>query len=185
MLWPFPGNTKITTPWNDPRPISNPGEHPHGAIDIGTQTGSKIVAPEPGGLYLYFAVRPNFVVHWPGKEMESFPYRNYFYDMFGGIAVLRGESGLTHVFAHLYMNTMHNKQRHDWAFQEQREDSRFPVFSFMAGEIKVREGDFIGETGNSGYSSGPHCHYEIHNGFIWQNWKDRPDPEKIEWENFR
>jgi hypothetical protein len=181
MIWPCPGNNRITTPWDDPRPISNPGKHVHGAIDIQTGIGSPIVAPEAGGLYLYFSIRSMDRQYWPQNEMKEFPFRNYFYDMYGGVAVLKGDSGMTHLFSHLYMNPMHNRQRHDWVYIEQKEDTRFPVFCMMAGEIKVEAGEKIGESGNSGFSSGPHVHYEIHEGFRWQKWNDRPDPEKINW----
>ena len=43
MLWAFPGNIKITAGFHEPRPMSNPGEHPHGAIDIATKIGSAIL----------------------------------------------------------------------------------------------------------------------------------------------
>ncbi len=184
MKWPFPGNVKITTPWDDPRPVSNPGQHPHGAIDIGTKVGSPIVAPEKGKLYYYFARRPESGIYWPGKELSHFPYRNYFYDMFGGVIVLKGESGLTHVFTHGYMNQLYNGEDHAWEYIEQKADARFPLFAMLTEEIEVFPGAVIGKTGNAGYSSGPHCHYEIHEGFKWQDWNDRPDPEKIDWEDF-
>ena len=182
MIWPCPGNFNISTPWDDPRPVSNPGKHVHGGIDIKTSIGSTIVAPEDGGLFLYFSIRKEGGLYWPSGEMSDFPFRNYFYDMFGGIAILRGKSGLTHLFAHMYMNPMHNKTKHDWVYIEQKKDTRFPIFCFMAGEIKVKAGEKIGESGNSGFSSGPHIHYETHDGFRWQNWGDRPDPEKFNWE---
>jgi murein DD-endopeptidase MepM/ murein hydrolase activator NlpD len=182
MIWPCPRNTNITTPWDDPRPVTNPGKHVHGAIDIGTPVGAPIVAPESGELSLYFSVRHQDEVYWPTGEMSDFPFRNYFYDMFGGVAVLRGESGMTHLFAHMYMNPMHNKTNYNWIYKEQRADARFPVFCFIAGEIKIKSGEKIGEAGNSGFSFGSHVHYEIHEGFKWQPWGDRPDPEKIKWE---
>lgn len=185
MIWPFPGNTNITTQWDDPRPVSNPGEHPHAAIDIGLKVGSQILAPERGKLYLYCAIRHKDGVYWPANEMIHFPYRNYFYDMYGAILVLKGDSGLTHLFAHSYMKQLHNNSTHDWAYIEQKADLRFPIFCMLAGEIEVFAGATIGRTGNAGYSSGPHCHYEQHEGFIWQDWKDRPDPEKVDWEEFK
>lgn len=185
MIWPFPGNTLITTPWDDPRPVGNPGKHVHGGIDIGCRTGSRIVAPEDGGLCLYYARRMQDGQYWPAGTLDDFPFRNYFYDMFGGVAVLRGSSGKTHVFTHLYAKQMNNNARHDWAVIEEPGKKRFPLLAHMAGEIRIRKGEFICYTGDSGFSSGPHCHYEIHDGFKWQDWGERPDPEKIDWEEFR
>jgi len=185
VIWPLPGNTKITTPWNDPRPISNPGEHVHGAIDIKTAIGSEIRAPENGILFYYFGIRSKDGVYWPADELRGFPYRNYFYDMYGGIAVLKGISGLTHVFAHLYMNSMYNKVNHEWKYSEQTQDKRFPVFGFLSDEYPVSKGEKIGESGNSGFSSGPHVHYEVHEGWKWQDWRRRLDPASFTWEDFK
>lgn len=185
MLWAFPENNRITAGFHEPRPISNPGEHPHGAIDIATPIGSSILAPERGKLIMYFARRPKDKIYWKSGEMNHFPYRNYFYDMYGGLLVLKGESGMTHVFTHIYMNQMHNKEQHDWAYIEEKANERFPIFCMMAGEIEVGKGAKIGVTGNSGYSTGAHCHYEIHQGFKWQKHTDRPNPQEISWEEFK
>lgn len=180
MKWPIINHRIITTPWDDPRPISNPGEHPHGAVDIKTPIGAEIVAPEDGMLFLYYAFRQvSEPKSWPNDGSNTFPWRNYFYDMFGGIIVLKGESGYTHLFAHSYINQLHNKTRHDWVAIEEKAAKRFPLTAMLAGGIRAREGEKIGETGNAGYSTGPHCHYEIHKGFKWQRWEDRPDPRVI------
>jgi murein DD-endopeptidase MepM/ murein hydrolase activator NlpD len=184
MVWPLPGNVKITAGFHDQRPVLNPGEHVHGAIDISTKNGSPIIAPERGKLIMYFARRPKDGVYWPSGEMNHFPYRNYFYDMYGGLLVLKGDSGFTHVFTHIYMNQMHNKEQHDWAYIEEKANERFPIFCMIAGEIEVLKGAKIGVTGNSGFSTGSHCHYEMHKGFKYQKHIDRPNPQEIIWEDF-
>lgn len=185
MLWPFPGNTRITAGFDDPRPMSSPGKHKHGAIDIGTAEGSQIVAPEKGELFYYFGTRPHDSMYWPQGEMKGFPYRNYFYDMYGALLILKGQSGITHIFTHIYMNQIFNKENCEWAYYEEKLSARFPLFCFKSNEVIVYEGAKIGVTGNSGYSTAPHCHYELHKGFIWQDWADRPNPEKINWKNFQ
>jgi hypothetical protein len=183
MKWPFPGNTKITTPWDEPRPISNPGQHVHGAIDVKADVNSPIIAPEYGELYLYWAIRHEDGVSWPYDGSNTFPWKNYFYDMFGGIIVLKGASGKAHLFAHSYINQLHNKRRHDWASLEEIKSKRFPLTAMLAGGIHVQKGEQIGWAGNAGFSTGPHAHYEIHNGFKWTPWGNRPDPEMIGWED--
>lgn len=179
--WPIPSSANVTAKWDEPRPMTNPGKHVHGGIDIATKIGTDILAPEQGSLFLYYAIRNKETESWPNDGTNTFPWKNYFYDMFGGIIVLKGDSGLTHLFAHSYINQLYNKSRHDWEAIEEKKASRFPLTAMMAGGIRVYQGDKIGEVGNAGYSSGPHCHYEIHNGFKWDKWEDRPDPLFLEY----
>jgi hypothetical protein len=119
--------------------------------------------------------------------MIDMPYRNYFYDMFGGILVLKGSSGMTHVFAHIYGNQLFNKLDFNWkdCYMEQKAADRFPIFCWKSKMKEVSSGEHIGFTGDSGHSSGPHCHYEVHQGFVWQDWAKRLDPERFVWEAFR
>ena len=184
MLWPFPNNTRITAGFNESRPLAKPGAHKHGAIDIGLKVGSQIIAPEIGMLFGYIAIRPAEDLYWPSNEITNNPYKNYFYDMFGGILILKGESGITHIFAHLYGNQLLNKIDLNWknTFKEEKESLRFPLLCFQSKEQEVFEGADIGVSGNAGYSTSAHCHYEMHNGFIWQKHEVRPNPEKIDWE---
>lgn len=185
MIWPFPGNTRITHKWNEPRPVSNPGKHNHGAVDIGLKIGSRIIAPERGEMYKYCATRFKDGQYWPSDNGPVFPFKNYFYDMYGGIIVLKGESGITHVFCHIYQNQLFNKEDHEWVYVEQKKDDRFPLNCYISGPFEVFPGSELGETGNSGFSTAPHCHYEQHEGWGWQDHNDRPDPEEVEWEDFR
>jgi len=185
MLWAFPGNTKITTGFHEPRPVKNPGEHKHGAIDIETKINSLIVAPEKGKMFQFFSIRPHDSMYWNHKELVGIPYKNYFYDMFGGLIILKGASGFTHIFAHIYMNKMFNSDSYlEWKYKEEKLNARFPLFCFQSEEVEVFEGAEIGNTGNSGYSSGPHCHYEIHHGYKWERWENRVNPQEIIWNNF-
>lgn len=176
MIWPFPGNTLITSGFSSPRPMSNPGEHIHGAIDVKAAIGSEIIAPERGFLYKYCAIRYKDGQYWDVGALQEFPYKNYFYDMFGGIIVLKGDSGITHIFAHIYQNQLYNKESCEWKYIEEKKESRFPVHAYITEPYEVFKGEHLGYTGNSGYSTGAHCHYEQHRGFVWQKHEDRPNP---------
>lgn len=188
LVWPFPNNTRITTPWNQMRPVSNPS-HFHGAIDIATLSGSAIIAPESGTVVYYNATRPEGKdgksIYWKPDEMVGFPFKNYFYDIYGTCAILQGRSGITHLFAHLYQNPTFNNMENKWNYVEEKEDKRFPLHCYITEPEEIFAEAEIGLTGNAGFSSGPHCHYELHEGYKWQDWKDRIDPEKIEWKDFK
>lgn len=181
-----PVQGRITAKYNQMRPLTAPVKtHIHGAIDIGASVGTPIVAPETGYLYYYKAVRPNNErwneVKWLNGDFE---FQNYFYDVYGSIIILIGaKSGLWHVIAHSYWNQLYNKGVIDKAlfkYQEQRADSRFPVFAYhtLDSSIKVFEGAKIGEVGNAGFSTGAHAHIEIHEG-KWQKHEDRVNPEVV------
>lgn len=120
--------------------------------------------------------------------------RNYFYDMYGSVLLLMGESGLAHVFAHSYFNQVFNKGLHGRSLFEYTEEpgkKRFPAIALhtLSSPHYVLAGDHIGYAGDAGFSSGPHIHYEIHRGREWIPWASRPRPEELfpdiwkEWKN--
>jgi hypothetical protein len=184
MIKPVPG-ARVTARYDQPRPLSNPGQHIHGATDYAALAGSKIIAPEEGLLYYYIAQRPESRPTWELKiEGVRFPFSNYFYDTFGGIIILSGASGMVHLFAHCYINQLYNKgiiESAKWRTNEQSDEVRWPITTLHTlGTISaVEAGDTIGFVGNAGYSTGPHVHAEIHNGWEWTDYSDRADPETI------
>lgn len=177
-------NPKITADFYEMRPLSaNVKTHIHGAVDIGAPTGTTIYAPEDGEFFYYVSIRPSHNMYWPkspkinGKE---FPFGNYFYDMYGGVTVLFSEDRKrTHIFTHAFMNQLFNKKIKVEKIVEQPEKKRFCIFCIYSKPKKIKEGDLLSYVGDAGYSTGPHLHYEIHNGLKWNKHEDRINPMEL------
>lgn len=108
---------------------------------------------------------------------------HYFYDTYGGVVVLLGESNLTHVFTHSYANQIYNHSpiHSTWKYTESRDDERWPVMVWHTFDdlIRVTEGQLIAAVGNAGFSTGAHTHYEIHRGREYREPLARTDPKEI------
>lgn len=188
MTWPVPGG-QITAGFDQMRPLSvSPGQrwHKHGAIDIAAPVGTPILACERGMLYYFAAIRPNRDRDMYELKLEHGPFdfggKAYFYDVFGALAILLGDSGVTHIFAHSWINQLFNEppKRVRWRYKESPKVERFPLCAFftMNGYGRhVHPGDEIAYVGNAGYSTGAHAHYEMHGGRAWQRWEHRPRPD--------
>ena len=187
MIKPVEG--RISAGFYEPRPLSNPGEHIHGAVDIAAAVGSIIRAPESGTVFAYIGIRQKEVIYWPAMPTihdKPFHWCNYFYDMYGGILVLQAHNcnpritTRTHIMTHCYGNQIFNLSilgdfPQHWI--EENEDKRFPIHGHYSDSIVIKEGDPIGFVGNAGYSTGSHMHHEIHHGYKWEKHEDRINPE--------
>ncbi len=180
-----PVDGPITTKFSEPRPLSKPPEertHIHGAVDIASPSGTPIKAPEAGTVFVWCAYRIEPGTYWPATPIvhgHEFPFRNYFYDTFGGVIVLKGRC--THVITHSYANQLFNKGLHTFGGTvEEVDDKRFPIHAVYSRRIEVKRGATIGFVGNAGYSTGPHIHWEIHSAAGWQRWEARVNPEQWE-----
>lgn len=189
MIWPVPGRTEISAGFNQPRPLhsENPS-HLHGSVDIPGLIGDRIIAPETGKVMVMFNHRDSkhgINALWPDDRMNKYPFRNYFTDVFGPIIILESVTGMTHVFAHTYMEQNHDNIYRDfkWEYTEQKADDVHFFFSFYTEKRWVEAGSLIGYMGNSGHTEGVHLHYEIHSGTDWQRWEKRVNPELISWED--
>lgn len=182
---------KLTAPFNQPRPLGKKrSTHIHGAIDIAPDQSNVIVAPEAGLLRGYVAVRPTDGMHWPAAIMIdnlTFPFANYFYDMFGGVLILRVPNGSrnntlrTHVITHSWGNQIFDGHPLDTArthWIEESDEKRFPIHAIYTDEIKVGKGQTIGRVGNAGFSTGKHIHWECHHGYRWQRHDERINPQE-------
>jgi len=187
MQHPLPGS-RISASYEQKRPLSVPMDrrtHVHGAIDIVADVGTPILAPERGMLYYFAAFRHDRSRTLAELNLDGEPFdfagRPYFYDVFGGIIILLGNSGKTHLLAHSFMNQLFNSPpvRVRWKYKESLKVERWPLTAFYTTNgygRHVEEGDTIGAVGNAGYSTGAHVHWEIHNGRRWQEYADRPNP---------
>lgn len=175
----------ITSKFNEPRPLSDPGKHIHGAIDIAAKVNTVIQAPESGTVFGFCAFRPKKGLTWgeaPIIHERVFSWVNYFYDTYGGLIVLKSEDfKRTHIITHSYQRQIFKVAFRDlqkYPYEEAAE-KRFPLFCWYSDFKYVAEGEMIGYVGNAGYSTGPHVHWEIHNGEFWNEHNKRINPESV------
>lgn len=169
---------KLVGDFQELRPLVGKKTHSHGACDYSGPVGSKICAAEGGRLFYYAGFREEKTL-WAPDEITELPFKNYFYDTYGGIAILVGDSGRTYLYCHLYMNQIFNNYgvNEKWTYIEERAEKRFPKHAFLSSTRIVHPGEIICGVGNAGYSLGPHLHLEIHPTFKWYKYEDRVDPE--------
>lgn len=113
--------------------------HFHSGLDIRTQqkTGFPIRAPQDGEVSRI--------------KVSSFGYGKALY--------LEHPGGITTVYGHL---EAYHGLIADYVLERHYSDKQFEIEMFpRKGTLRVKKGDIIGYTGNSGGSGGPHLHYEF------------------------
>ena len=186
---------RVTTPFDEMRPLSVPPErrsHVHGALDLAGGDGI-IRAPARGtaqGVVIFRGVDPaKGLGAWGAKGLEEkseileFPWREYWYDVYGGIIVLYEPKGRMHLLCHVWASQILNHQPHPAQFPfrfayyiEERESTRWPCHMMLTEEVEVREGQPLARVGNAGFSTGPHLHWEIHHGRRIDDYPARINP---------
>jgi murein DD-endopeptidase MepM/ murein hydrolase activator NlpD len=140
--------------------------HFHSGIDIKTQgrEGLPIIAIADGEVY----------------RIKVSPYG------YGNALYVRHYNGYSSVYGHL---KKYNKVLQNYVKKQQYKKESFGIELFPArGSFKVKQGDTIAWSGNSGGSGGPHLHFEIRstatekiiNPLFFYDIKDSRAPEMID-----
>lgn len=161
MTLPIRGG-RITSTFDEPRPLEGPKTHVHGAVDI-TDGDWVVRSPVYGEARGYVFLRQKGS-GWADKEkpeLLALPFRNYFYDVYGGLIVIVEDSGRMHIMTHFYA-----AQLQTWLGEmilvESNAESRWPSVALISKPLEVARGQQLSRIGNAGYSTGPHVHWEIH-----------------------
>lgn len=112
-------------------------DHFHGGVDIKGIVGTPVYAVDDGFLYKL--------------ESKGTGY--------GNVIFIKHKNGYMSVYGHLSAFITQFEEHYQKEAKKYKK-SNFSVY-FKKNEILINKGDKIGEIGNTGFSFGPHLHYEI------------------------
>ena len=179
MMFPVRRQYKISAGFTEPRPLHKKPMHIHGAVDLAVPEKTAIYAPEPGLVYYHYNFRCAKVtrnIYW--SDGTWYAFSNYFYDVFGGLVILEGKQ-LTHVFAHIDYGTLNKMMNQHITTREWHVDGDTIAILNLDDPQPAMERDVIGYSGNAGFSTGPHIHWEIHRKRKWDKWERRINPKTL------
>lgn len=131
--------------------------------------GTPIVAPEDGEYHFQVIVHKDHRVSIMRPDRTWWPYGRYYYEVYGGMLILFGKT-YTHVFAHLSAGYIFGRWH---AAGMQYEQPKIRVYDggqcdytkYVLPRVNwtpiwTAEGQEIGQTGDDGYSTMEHLHYQ-------------------------
>ena len=184
MIFPIKDDFRWRTNFNQLRPLSLPLDQRnrfHAAADWACPVGTTIYAPEGGQLFYQWIEQPangsrecNII----GLNQKWWPFSRYFERIFGGVIVLKSENYI-HAFCHIDKETILDFLKIFKIKEPRRMSNGFTIYGNIHSPSWIAEGSTIGVVGNSGMSTGPHTHYELHNHTGWTPHIKRPNPEDL------
>jgi hypothetical protein len=172
-------NGTVTTGFHEPRPLSNPGSHKHGALDVSGGDGM-VCSPCEGVATPYMFIRSKDG-SWAAKEkieIDSIPVKDYWYDVYGGlIVIIENKTGVMHVMAHFWAKVLQERFG-EFKLIESSAATRWPSFALVGESFKVSAGQALASMGNAGFSTGAHVHWEVHHAAVVESHADRINPER-------
>lgn len=169
MIWPFRPGALVTDGYDTER-----ANGLHRAWDVSAPAGAPIVAPSNGLVLYLFLVRagtplPGLVEAASVLSHEAARYPWYFADRYGACTILVSDERWW-LFSHMDLIEMFDAARRraiqitleKW--RDPQDASRFIECYSSANDRPlpaVQAGEVIGFVGDSGYSTGPHCHMEV------------------------
>jgi GH25 family lysozyme M1 (1,4-beta-N-acetylmuramidase) len=127
---------RVTQPFNGKYSTRFSGGAAHGAIDFAAPTGTPVVAPDDGVI-----VHADWAWNLPGGPDDWVPR---WFQLKPAVNNRRGGGGI--------MTVLRNDAGSHWIFAHLSSNDEAPVGK------RVKRGDIIGKTGNTGTSTGPHLH---------------------------
>lgn len=178
----------ITATFDEPRPLSNPGLHIHGALDIAQNPRgiAMVHAPFAGTAQAFVFIRPpnagwqtdGHGLFMDKPEIRDEPLREYWEDIYGGVIALEEPTGRFHVMTHFFFSQL-NARFGLTRYVETRAKSRWPCRMFTSVLVRVKRGEPLCNIGNAGFSTGPHLHWEVHNSRKLDRYEKRIDPATL------
>lgn len=136
---PVPATYPVSQPFNGSFSTRFSGGAAHGAIDFATPTGTPVVAPDDGVI-----VHSDWAWNLPGGTND---WAARWFQLKPAVGNTRGGGGI--------MTVLRNDAGSHWIFAHLSSNDEAPVGK------RVKRGDIIGKTGNTGTSTGPHLHLAL------------------------